>query len=111
MLTRCGVCCSKDCKAYGTECRGCEALAGRVPWAPYYGKEHCPIYECTMQRGLLSCGDCGQAPCRVWQATRNPDASDEAFNADIHSRLRNLEKRRSDKHRLELGLRPDDASK
>jgi hypothetical protein len=39
MLARCGVCCLKDCRAYETDCKGCNDLAGCVAWAPYYGRE------------------------------------------------------------------------
>ncbi len=90
MLSRCGVCCSKDCRAYQKECEGCNELCGRVAWAAYYGKELCPVYECALKRGYSSCGDCGEAPCSVWHATRSPAVSDEEFNADISSRLKNL---------------------
>jgi len=90
MLSRCGVNCATDCRAYGTECAGCNELDGKVSWAVHYGKSHCPIYECVTNKGLTSCGACGSAPCRIWYDTRNPDASDEEFNADINSRLANL---------------------
>ena len=90
MLSVCGVNCSNDCRAYDRECGGCNELGGRVSWAVFYGKEHCPIYECVREKGLTSCGDCGQAPCQVWYDTRNPDASDEEFEADLNSRLKNL---------------------
>lgn len=86
----CGVCCSTDCKAWHTECKGCIELGGRIPWAVFYGREYCPIFQCVADRGFTSCADCGQAPCEVWYATRNPDASEEEFAADIASRLKNL---------------------
>jgi hypothetical protein len=92
-LSVCGVRCSTDCKAYGTECAGCIPLEGKVSWAVFYGKEHCPIYDCVTDKGLPSCGDCGQAPCDIWVLTRNPDASDEEYAADINNRLQNLSER------------------
>ncbi len=91
MLSVCGVNCSTDCKAYRTECAGCNELQGKVSWAEFYGKEHCPIYECAMALGLSSCGECGEVPCRIWYDTKNPDVTDEEFEADIRSRLKNLE--------------------
>lgn len=90
MLAVCGVNCATDCRAYKTECEGCNELGGKVSWAVFYGKERCPIYECALGKGLTSCGDCGLVPCQLWYDTRNPDASDEEFAADIASRLKNL---------------------
>lgn len=95
MLSRCGVCCSKDCTAYKKECEGCNELRVRVSWAVHYGKEFCPLYECAGERGHASCGDCAKAPCEVWLATRSPLMSDEEFNADIGNRLKNLEGRKA----------------
>lgn len=93
MQSVCGVICKTDCKAYNVECAGCNELKGKVSWAVYYGKEHCPIYDCALLKGIQSCGDCGLAPCDVWHSTRNPDATDEEFKRDINSRLANLNKR------------------
>lgn len=97
MLAMCGVNCQTDCRAYLAECEGCNKLQGKVSWAVYYGKEHCPIYECALEKGLISCGDCGLAPCQIWYDTRNPDASDAEFEADIQSRLKNLKNRIEEK--------------
>lgn len=90
MLSVCGVNCSTDCKAYLAECAGCNELQGKVSWAEYYGQEYCPIYACAMALGFASCHDCGKAPCEIWYATKNPDATDAEFEADIQSRLKNL---------------------
>jgi hypothetical protein len=89
-LSVCGVRCTTDCKAFGTECKGCVALEGRVSWAKFYGRDRCPIYDCVHEKKLTTCAHCGQAPCRVWTDTRNPEASDEEFKADINSRMNNL---------------------
>ncbi len=94
MLSVCGVNCPVDCRAFGTECEGCNQLDGRVSWAPFLGRERCPIHDCVTGKGLKSCGDCALAPCQMWRDTRDPDASDEAFEADLRSRLRNLEQRK-----------------
>lgn len=89
-MSKCGVICATDCRAFQTECEGCNELDGKVSWAPFYGLERCPIYQCVLDRGLESCAACGSAPCEIWIKTRNPDASDEEFEADISNRLRNL---------------------
>ena len=93
MLSRCGVNCSTDCRAFGAECAGCNELEGKVSWAVFYGKTLCPIYQCAGDKGLASCGECGTAPCQIWHDTRNPDVTDEEFAADIRSRLNNLAQR------------------
>ncbi len=90
VLSVCGVCCSSDCRAYKTECAGCVALGGKIPWAVFYDAEYCPIFQCVADKGFASCADCGEAPCPVWYATRDPHASDEQFAADLASRLANL---------------------
>ncbi len=89
-MARCGVICATDCHAYGSECEGCVALQGRVSWAVFLDREDCPIHACAVQKGLEHCGLCGAAPCQLWYDTRNPDASDAEFAADIESRLKNL---------------------
>lgn len=96
-LSVCGVNCSTDCRAYEEDCAGCNELQGRVSWAYFYERERCPIYECAEEKGLASCGDCCYAPCHVWMDTRNPDVTDEEFQADINKRLSNLEKRELEK--------------
>ena len=89
-MSKCGVICQTDCKAYQVECEGCNELSGKVSWAPFYGKELCPIYECVVKSGFESCAPCGKAPCAIWLSTRNPDISDEVFEADLQSRIKNL---------------------
>lgn len=90
IMSKCGVICATDCRAYKTECEGCVELDGKVSWAGFYGRERCPIFECVLEKGLANCAVCGQAPCDIWIMTRNPDASDEEFEADIARRLSNL---------------------
>lgn len=90
MISKCGVICASDCRAYKTECEGCNELEGRVSWAQFYELTHCPIYSCVVDKGLANCGDCGLQPCKLWLETRDPSFSDEAFAADIARRLQNL---------------------
>ena len=33
MISKCGVICAQDCRAFGSECEGCNELEGRVSWA------------------------------------------------------------------------------
>lgn len=89
-LSVCGVNCQTDCHAYLTDCAGCVPLDGKVSWAAFYGLTHCPIWLCVRDKGLPSCKECGLAPCEVWDKTRNPDATDAEFAADIANRLKNL---------------------
>lgn len=96
-MSRCGVICATDCHAFGAECEGCVALAGRVSWAAFLDRDDCPIYACAAGKGLSDCGQCGSAPCQLWYDTRNPDASDEEFAADITSRVANLRNLRKDR--------------
>ena len=90
MLSVCGVRCSTDCRAHGKECAGCNELAGKVSWAQFYGKDQCPIYGCVRANQHENCKACGKAPCKTWFDTRNPETSDEEFQTDIESRLRNF---------------------
>lgn len=59
-LSKCGVCCSTDCKAYQIECDGCNELEGKDAWAKFYDKIFCPIYECVEQKEFQSYKECGK---------------------------------------------------
>lgn len=89
-MTKCGIYCATDCKAYKTECEGCVELKGKISWAVYYNKTHCPIFECATSKGFANCSQCKEAPCQIWMETRDPSFSDEAFAQDIARRLKNL---------------------
>lgn len=81
--TDCAACYCKD------QCAGCNAACGKVFHVPT-GKA-CPIYACCAnKRRYATCSDCPDAPCDLWRATRDPSMSDEAFEASIAERLRNL---------------------
>lgn len=87
-------CCGTDCSAcacYGNEalCQGCNESGGKVFHAP--AKKPCPIYSCSVQKHkFANCADCEELPCAVWKATRDPALSDEAFEQNIQTRVRNL---------------------
>lgn len=88
-LTACGTECAA-CPLYGSTCAGCNELSGKVFHAPA-GKA-CPIFACCAKKGCATCGECGEAPCDVWRATRDPSYSDEAFETSIRERLERLGK-------------------
>ena len=68
---------------------GCEAAGGQV----FHSPEGCPIYRCVREeKGFRDCGQCREIPCRIWQDTRDPAVSDEAFAADIRLRVDNLKR-------------------
>lgn len=85
-------CCGADCAACplrGKACQGCNEASGRVFHAPE-GKA-CPIYACCVgKRRNATCASCGELPCAIWRQTRDPNLSDEAFEASIQTRVENL---------------------
>ncbi len=90
-LSCCGTDCGK-CPLHGGVCPGCNEAKGRVFHAPE-GKA-CPIYACAVQKKRrASCAGCGEMPCMVWQSTRDPSLSDEAFAESIKKRAENLQAR------------------
>ncbi|MBQ3268968.1 MAG: MmcQ/YjbR family DNA-binding protein [Clostridia bacterium] len=87
-LSACGTDCAA-CPLLGDMCQGCNAAKGKVFHAPE-GKP-CPLYGCCVnRRRFATCGDCGEVPCALWRATRDPSLSDEAFEASIQTRVANL---------------------
>lgn len=87
-LSVCGTDCS-ECGCFGTICKGCNSCQGKVFHAPE-GRA-CPIYECAREeKGLADCGQCSAVPCKIWQKTRDPKFSDEAFQQNIQQRLHQL---------------------
>lgn len=87
-LTCCGTDCA-PCPFYGKECAGCNEANGKVFHAPK-GKP-CPIFGCCAnQHRFATCGDCPDAPCDIWRATRDPSLSDEAFEQSINERISRL---------------------
>lgn len=85
-------CCGADCKAcscYGKNCQGCNELSGKVFHAPE-GKT-CPIYRCAVYRQhRTSCAGCLELPCEIWNTTKDPSLSQEAFEADLQKRMGRL---------------------
>ena len=87
-LSSCGTDCAA-CPLHGGMCAGCNEAGGKVFHAPE-GKA-CPLYACcTGKHRYSTCAACAELPCALWRATRDPSLSDEAFEATIRERVRNL---------------------
>lgn len=87
-LSACGTEC-ETCGCYGSLCSGCNVSSGKVFHAPK-GKA-CPIYSCAVQKHkFASCASCGNVPCSVWRATKDPSLSEQAFEENIQTRVKNL---------------------
>lgn len=59
---------------------------------PFYTPDKpCLIYSCAvLERGGSSCAGCGALPCGIWQETRDPQFTDEAFSESIRQRIQKL---------------------
>ena len=90
MITVCGVYCKKECKAYDSECHGCNQIQGKVSWAKFYGDSVCPIYKCALEFGFDTCLECKKIPCSIWWNTKNPALSQIEFEKEIGHRIKNL---------------------
>ena len=83
-LSVCGTDCSA-CPLYENPCVGCNEARGRVFHA---GGKPCAVYACCAGRHrFVTCGACGQVPCRIWQATRDSSMTDEQFRKSIGDRV------------------------
>lgn len=90
LVSVCGADCSA-CPCLGKMCHGCNSCKGMVFHAPE-GKA-CPIYDCVKNnRGMSDCGQCGEAPCKIWLDTRDPELSDEKFEENVAMRVQMLRK-------------------
>lgn len=88
-MNACGVECT-TCPSFGGACRGCAAEEGKVYWSAYMEEKICPLYACARQKGLTDCGECEKIPCSIWLSLRDPALSEEAFQASVRERLKNL---------------------
>jgi len=87
-LTVCGTDC-RDCAIFPDRCPGCNALKGKVFHAPQ-GKP-CPIYGCCVNRQhRAACAGCGDVPCAIWLATKDPAMTDEQFAENTAGRVARL---------------------
>lgn len=87
-LSACGTDCA-DCPLHGDMCPGCNAVKGKVFHAPEGAA--CPLFACCANRHrYATCGECGELPCALMRATRDPNLSDAAFEESIRTRVGNL---------------------
>ena len=92
-ITVCGVFCQSECRAFGNECAGCEALEGKVSWVKQIDKFVCPIYDNVKEKALQNCGECDNLPCDIWLIeTKNPELTDKEYFQEIAHRIDNLKK-------------------
>lgn len=93
-MTLCGTYC-EECDHFQNQCQGCESIQGKVYWAPYVGKEICPIYDCCInQRKLSHCGQCLDLPCHIYYDTQDPSLSKEEHDLGVIQRTNELKKRK-----------------
>ena len=85
-------CCGTDCAScpwFTNKCTGCNACQGKVFHAP--PSKPCPIYNCAVQKHrYLSCGECEHLPCQIWKDVRDPQFSQQDFDASISQRISQL---------------------
>jgi hypothetical protein len=90
-LSCCGIRC-KECYCFGSLCKGCNELEGKVFHVP--DGNTCSIYECSINKNKFEhCGGCKEIPCSIWKGTRDPKYTDEEFDAIITERMNALKGR------------------
>ncbi|HHT42051.1 MAG TPA: DUF3795 domain-containing protein [Firmicutes bacterium] len=86
----CGCICS-DCRAFGTDCGGCFAIAGKPVWLPEVNLEVCDFYECSvLDRGFKHCGECSEIPCNKFWENKNPAWTEEQHRQIVEERTKLL---------------------
>ncbi|MCI8287297.1 MAG: hypothetical protein HFH89_06520 [Lachnospiraceae bacterium] len=89
-LTCCGTECAA-CDYYKSMCKGCNETSGKVFHTA--SGQSCSIYQCCVGKNKFStCAECKKIPCEIWQATKDPGLSQEAFVASIQERVSRLKK-------------------
>lgn len=90
----CGIFCG-ECPFLGDQCAGCGAVAGKPFWTADMPGGICPLHDCCRNRKELEhCGLCGDFPCRTFLDLRDPNMSDDEFQASLEARKNNLAERR-----------------
>ena len=54
------------------------------------GIARCELACCAGRHRFATCADCAELPCAVWQGSRDPSITDEAFRTSIESRVSTL---------------------
>ena len=84
-LSACGTDCT-SCDFFGKGCVGCTEAGGHT-----FAGSPCAIYACAVNKKRRpSCADCEAPACPIWQKTRDPSFSDEAFAENLRERAENL---------------------
>lgn len=87
LISPCGLVCS-ECRFFDNLCAGCHQVQGKTFWAAEHTEEGvCPLFACSAERGLNSCGVCPELPCRKFYDLKDPDLSDEAHKEMIQKRV------------------------
>ncbi|PKK89179.1 MAG: hypothetical protein CVV64_15330 [Candidatus Wallbacteria bacterium HGW-Wallbacteria-1] len=92
-LTPCGQDCN-GCGHFNNGCVGCMATDGVPFWMEHVPMDSCPVFECSVARGVEHCGDCTSYPCRTYMDLRDPSMSDEQWDESVSDRRVNLVARR-----------------
>ena len=86
----CGVDCA-GCADFKVGCEGCREIQGEVSWASSLNATVCPLYDCPVnKKGLASCGECAELPCRMFFDCRDPAVSLEVHEREIRERVARL---------------------
>lgn len=83
-------CCGEnclECPAYGSGCAGCKAAQGKGARLSVLNMELCPLYACCQDKGLSSCGECAELPCKKFYALGWPGLDEAALRAAINARV------------------------
>jgi len=94
LLSACGLLCS-ECEAFGNGCGGCIEVAGRPSWADDAGIEVCELFECAVNRGFGTCGECDAVPCKRMVELKDPRITPEAHIDDLRARVDRLRRHQS----------------
>lgn len=89
MLSACGLLCN-ECEAFGESCSGCIQVAGRPSWAKDVGIDVCELFECAVNRGFGTCGECDAVPCKRMVKLRDPRITPEAHIDELRARVDRL---------------------
>jgi len=91
LLSACGLICD-ECEFYGTQCNGCHAVQGQTFWAKeMMPNQTCPLYNCGVnEKGLKSCGGCGELPCQLFREMKDPNSTDEQHQISLVERVGRL---------------------
>jgi hypothetical protein len=89
----CGLYCG-ECEYLGKQCQGCGYVEGKPFWAAQVPSGVCPFHDCCRNRKKLEhCGLCNDSPCNMFTELRDPNMSEEEFQASLVKRKMALKRR------------------